>query len=44
MLDIKNLRENFNDIKKMLSRRGYELDKDKFESVEERIKVLQVSV
>ena len=44
MLDIKNLRENFNDIKKMLSRRGYELDKDKFESLDERRKVLQVSV
>tara|TARA_X000001036_G_C20682942_1_gene806563 strand:- start:2368 stop:3627 length:1260 start_codon:yes stop_codon:yes gene_type:complete len=44
MLDIKNLRENFNDIKKMLSRRGYELDQDKFESLDERRKVLQVSV
>ena len=44
MLDIKNLRENFNDIKKMLSRRGFELDQDKFESLDERRKVLQVSV
>ena len=44
MLDIKNLRENFNDIKKMLSRRGFNLNQDKFESLDEKRKILQVSV
>ena len=44
MLDIKNLRENFNDIKKMLSRRGYNLDQDRFESLDEKRKILQISV
>ena len=44
MLDIKNLRENFNDIKKMLSRRGFNLDQDRFESLDEKRKILQVSV
>ena len=30
MLDLKNLRDNFDDIKKMLSSRGYNIDEDSF--------------
>ncbi|MAV60883.1 MAG: serine--tRNA ligase [Gammaproteobacteria bacterium] len=44
MLDIKNLRDNFDDIKEMLSRRGYSIDKDKFQSLDEKRKLLQVNV
>ena len=44
MLDIKNLRENFEDINMMLSQRGYSLDQKKFESLDEKRKVLQISV
>ncbi len=44
MLDLKNLRDNFDDIKKMLSTRGYNLDEDSFKSLDKKRKVLQVSV
>ena len=44
MLDLKNLRDNFDDIKKMLSSRGYNLDEDSFKSLDKKRKVLQVSV
>ena len=44
MLDLKNLRDNFDDIKKMLSRRGYNLDEDSFKSLDKKRKVLQVTV
>ena len=44
MLDIKNLRDNFDDIKEMLSRRGYSIDKDKFQSLDEKRKLLQINV
>ena len=44
MLDLKNLRDNFDDIKKMLSSRGYNLDEDSFKSLEKKRKVLQVTV
>ena len=44
MLDLKNLRDNFDDIKKMLSSRGYNLDEDSFKSLDKKRKVLQVTV
>ncbi len=44
MLDIKNLRDNFDNIKEMLSWRGYSIDKDKFQSLDEKRKLLQVNV
>ena len=44
MLDIKNLRDNFDDIKKMLNGRGFELDQETFTSLDEKRKVLQISV
>ena len=44
MLDLKNLRDNFDDIKKMLSSRGYNLDEDSFKSLDEKRKVLQITV
>ena len=44
MLDIKNLRDNFDDIKEMLLRRGYSIDKDKFQSLDEKRKLLQINV
>ena len=44
MLDLKNLRDNFDDIKKMLSSRGYNLDEDSFKSLDKKRKFLQVSV
>ena len=44
MLDLKNLRDNFDDIKKMLSSRGYNIDEDSFKSLDKKRKVLQVTV
>ena len=44
MLDLKNLRDNLNDIKKMLSSRGYKLDEDRFKSLDEERKVFQITV
>jgi len=44
MLDLKNLRDNFDDIKKMLSSRGYNLDEDSFKSLDKKRKALQVTV
>ena len=44
MLDLKNLRDNLNDIKKMLSNRGYNLDEDRFKLLDEERKVLQITV
>ena len=44
MLDLKNLRDNFDDIKKMLSSRGYNIDEDSFKSLDEKRKVLQITV
>ena len=40
----KNLRDNFDDIKKMLSSRGYNIDEDSFKSLDKKRKVLQVTV
>lgn len=44
MIDIKNLRENIDNIAKSLSRRGYELDKKRFQTLDEERKSLQVNV
>ena len=44
MLDLKNLRDNLNDIKKMLSSRGYKLDEDRFKLLDEERKVFQITV
>ncbi len=44
MLDLKNLRDNLNNIKKMLSSRGYKLDEDSFKSLDEKRKVFQITV
>ena len=44
MLDLENLRDNFDDIKKMLSSRGYNLDEDSFKSLDKKRKALQVTV
>ena len=44
MLDLKNLRDNFDVIKKMLSSRGYNIDEDSFKSLDKKRKVLQVTV
>ena len=44
MLDLKNLRDNFDDIKKMLSSRGYNIDEDSFKSLDKKRKVLKVTV
>ena len=44
MLDLKNLRDNFDDFKKMLSSRGYNLDEDSFKSLDKKRKALQVTV
>ena len=44
MLDLKNLRDNLNDIKKMLSDRCYNLDEDRFKLLDEERKVLQITV
>ena len=44
MLDLKNLRDNLNDIKKMLSSRGYKLDEDRFKLLDEERKLFQITV
>ena len=44
MIDIKNLRENIDNIATSLSRRGYELDKKRFQTLDEERKSLQVNV
>ena len=44
MIDIKNLRENIDNIAKSLSRRGYELDKKRFQTLDEERKSLQINV
>ena len=44
MIDIKNLRDNIDDISNSLSRRGYKLDSKKFISLDSSRKALQVTV
>lgn len=44
MIDIKNLRDNIDDISNALLRRGYKLDSKKFETLDSERKALQVNV
>ena len=44
MIDIKNLRDNIDDISNSLLRRGYKLDSKKFISLDSSRKALQVTV
>ena len=44
MLDIKKLRDNFQDVKTALDKRGYSIDKDAFNSLDKKRKILQVDV
>ena len=44
MIDIKFLRDNSDDIEKLLARRGYSLQKDKFIALDLERKSLQVEV
>ena len=44
MIDIKNLRDNIDDISNTLLRRGYKLDSKKFETLDSERKALQVNV
>ena len=44
MLDIKQLRDNFDDVESCLRKRGYEIDESLFSSLEESRKDLQVNV
>ena len=44
MLDIKKLRDNFQDVKTALEKRGYSIDKDAFNSLDKKRKILQVDV
>lgn len=44
MLDIKKLRDNFNDVQTSLKKRGYLIDKSLFISLEESRKELQINV
>ena len=44
MIDIKKLRDNFEDVKSSLITRGYKLDESSFKSLEDKRKLLQVEV
>jgi Seryl-tRNA synthetase len=44
MLDIKKLRDDFDNVKSALKKRGYEIDQKKFQSLDKKRKVLQVDV
>ena len=44
MLDIKKLRESFQEVKDSLSSRGYDIDIGLFQSLDEKRKVLQINV
>ncbi|MFL2707738.1 MAG: serine--tRNA ligase [Gammaproteobacteria bacterium] len=44
MLDIKKLRESFQEVKDSLSSRGYDIDLGLFQSLDEKRKVLQITV
>tara|TARA_B100001142_G_scaffold301660_1_gene327474 strand:- start:623 stop:1870 length:1248 start_codon:yes stop_codon:yes gene_type:complete len=44
MLDIKKLRESFQEVKDSLSSRGYDIDLGLFQSLDEKRKVLQINV
>ena len=44
MLDIKKLRDNFEEAKVALKRRGFDIDQEQFQSLDKKRKVLQVDV
>ena len=44
MLDIKKLRESFQEVKDSLLSRGYYIDQGLFQSLDEKRKVLQITV
>ena len=44
MLDTKLLRENFDEVKKSLANRGFELDKNHFDEIDKQRKSLQIEV
>ena len=44
MLDIKKLRDNFDDVQTSLKKRGYKIDKYLFFSLEDSRKELQINV
>ena len=44
MLDIKKLRDNFEEVKSALKKRGFNIDQEKFQSLDKKRKVLQVDV
>tara|TARA_B100001029_G_scaffold83820_1_gene68776 strand:- start:1878 stop:3125 length:1248 start_codon:yes stop_codon:yes gene_type:complete len=44
MLDIKKLRDDFDSIKSVLKKRGYDIDQEKFQSLDKKRKTLQVDV
>ena len=44
MLDTKLLRENFDEVKKSLASRGFDLDKNHFDDIDKQRKSLQIEV
>ena len=44
MLDTKLLRENFDEVKKSLANRGFDLDKNHFDEIDKQRKSLQIEV
>ena len=44
MLDIRKLRDNFEEVKVALKKRGFDIDQEKFQSLDKKRKVLQVDV
>ena len=44
MLDTKLLRENFDEVKKSLASRGFDLDKNHFDEIDKQRKSLQIEV
>ena len=44
MLDIRKLRDNFEEVKVALKKRGFDIDHEKFQSLDKKRKVLQVDV
>ena len=44
MIDIKKLRDNFEDIESSLNSRGYKLNKSSFQSLDKKRKELQIDV
>ena len=44
MLDIRKLRDNFEEVKVALKKRSFDIDQEKFQSLDKKRKVLQVDV